>query len=110
MLQMLFQVDYTLFLSGELAGADSPVSDVMLTIGIDQLGVMNSYVRWLAVGTVDHVVAKARGGTNDRTNKVMACAKCNTKKANKRTHRIKTLARLNVLRALAGAPPLTEFS
>ena len=61
-------------------------------------------------GTVDHVVAKARGGTNDRTNKVMACAKCNTKTANKRTHRIKTLARLNVLRALAGAPPLTDFS
>ena len=56
---MLVQVDYTLFLSGELAGADSPVSDVMLTIGIDQLGVMNSYVRWLAVGTVDHVVGAA---------------------------------------------------
>ena len=52
--------------------------------------------------TVDHVVARSRGGHNGNDNTVMSCRVCNVKKASRRTHRIKTLGRLNALRALAG--------
>ena len=33
--------------------------------------------------TLDHVIPKSRGGTNDWTNLVTSCFKCNLKKANK---------------------------
>lgn len=33
--------------------------------------------------TLDHVVPKSRGGTNDWTNLVTSCMKCNLKKANR---------------------------
>lgn len=57
--------------------------------------------------TVDHVVARSRYGSNDNENAVMSCRKCNQKKANRRTHRLKTLGRLNALRAVAGLEPMT---
>jgi 5-methylcytosine-specific restriction endonuclease McrA len=59
--------------------------------------------------TVDHVTAKARGGTSAWSNVVMACSKCNGKKANRKTHRLKTLARVNAIRAISALEPLTEF-
>jgi len=33
--------------------------------------------------TVDHVIPKSTGGTNDWGNKVLACSRCNTLKADK---------------------------
>lgn len=59
-------------------------------------------------GTVDHVLAKHRGGTNHKTNLVMACNRCNREKGHHQTHRTKTLGRLNALRAEAGLEPFSE--
>jgi 5-methylcytosine-specific restriction endonuclease McrA len=56
--------------------------------------------------TVDHVLAKSRGGTNEWANVVMACRQCNERKANRTTRRLKTLARLNALRVLSGLDPM----
>lgn len=33
--------------------------------------------------TIDHIIPKSKGGTNDWTNLCLACSNCNTKKANK---------------------------
>jgi hypothetical protein len=57
--------------------------------------------------TVDHVLPRARGGTNEWGNIVAACQKCNTKKANKPTHKKKTLDRLNRLRVKSGLAPMS---
>jgi 5-methylcytosine-specific restriction endonuclease McrA len=32
--------------------------------------------------TVDHLVPKSRGGTNDRSNLVLSCKRCNEEKSN----------------------------
>lgn len=56
--------------------------------------------------TKDHVVAQAHGGTNEKSNLVVAHQRCNAAKGSRRTHRVKTIGRLNALRALAGAEPL----
>lgn len=58
--------------------------------------------------TKDHVVPQSQGGTNAKSNLVACHLRCNQAKGNKRTHRVKTLGRLNALRALAGAAPLSE--
>lgn len=42
--------------------------------------------RW---ATVDHVVAKSRGGTNDKSNLVTACSACNAAKASKTVEKFK---------------------
>ena len=52
------------------------------------------------LATVDHVLAKAKGGTNMKGNLVMACRKCNRKKGSKLTHRVKTPGRLAALLAV----------
>lgn len=49
--------------------------------------------------TIDHVIPRSRGGTNDESNLVTACFACNHRKANK------TLAEAGMsLRPLPGAP------
>jgi len=57
--------------------------------------------------TVDHVVPRARGGSNARGNLVAAHARCNVKKGARVASRPKTLANMNALRSLAGLDPMT---
>lgn len=38
---------------------------------------------WRVTATLDHVVPKSRGGTNEQSNFVMACRGCNYRKASK---------------------------
>ena len=43
--------------------------------------------------TLDHVIPKSRGGTNDWTNLVTSCFKCNLKKANRTPEEAKMVMR-----------------